>query len=427
MRVLTVVENLGPGGTQRAAQNYALGYLEAGRGSAVLTLRGGGPRVDAISRAGVEVFVGAGGAPDPAWEGAIAWGPDVVHIHRFGRADALSGGFLRRVKASRPNCRVVETNVFARVDYSADRDLIDLHLHLSRWCLWKWTRWSRPLRPAPLGAIVPYAVDTEAFFHSREEGAAFRHAHGLPPDAFVFTRVGQPIEWKWHPAIFPAFADAARRLPAARLLLAGLPAELRGGLEAMDEEVRSRVVEIPFLQGDDALRACYSASDAFVHAAAIGETFGMVLAETMLCECPVVTLSRAARDNSQLEVVGHGLGGIVVARASNLADAMVQLAESPRRLEFGKVGAASVRARFSMDVVMSLLLRAVDLVVASADRDALRRALRDSPELVTDVADEEIESLLALSLGAPSRLDRLMMRLVHQPDLYRAFHRIKHG
>ena len=45
MRVLTVVGDLGPGGTQRVAQNYTVGYKQAGCEAAVLAITAGGPRV----------------------------------------------------------------------------------------------------------------------------------------------------------------------------------------------------------------------------------------------------------------------------------------------------------------------------------------------------------------------------------------------
>ena len=46
--------------------------------------------------------------------------------------------------------RVVETNVFSRVDYSPGADLIDVHFQLTKWCMWKWRRWLGPSNPRPL-------------------------------------------------------------------------------------------------------------------------------------------------------------------------------------------------------------------------------------------------------------------------------------
>ena len=66
----------------------------------------------------------------------------------------------------------------------------------------------------------------------------------------------------------------------------------------------------------------YSSLDCFLHAARIGESFGMVLAEAMLCGCPVVTASRPFKDNSQVEVVGHLKGGVVARSAKSLATAL---------------------------------------------------------------------------------------------------------
>jgi glycosyltransferase involved in cell wall biosynthesis len=425
MRVLTIVDDLGPGGTQRAAQNYALGYRRAGHASAVLTLQGGGPREGELVRAGVEVFASPSAGNPGALAAAEAWAPDLLHLHRRGSAEPVSAAALRRLRAgARP--AVLETNVFARADYSDDRALIDVHLQLSRWCLWKWSRWTRELRPAPLGVVLPYAVDPGAFYRAPEEGAAFRAAHGIPEDALVLGRVGQPSVWKWHPALLRAFGEVAPRHPRAYLLLVGLPPELRAALDALPDAARRRVVELPFLGGDDALRAGYNAMDAFVHAAQIGESFGMVLAEAMLCECPVVTLSRPARDNSQLEVVGHEVGGLVASNEGALAEAMERLlADAEARRRLGAAGARTIRERFALGTVTESLLRIAEHAVAHRDRAALSRALREDPALVTSVRDEEIEALLARSIGEPVSSERLAMWLVHQPRLYRLWCRLK--
>ena len=119
---------------------------------------------------------------------------------------------------------VIETNHFSRVDDSPDRAHIDVHMQLSRWCMWKWRQWARGLRPPPLGAVVPHIIDGAAFRPADEPTRrAFRSEHGIPEDAFVFGRLGQPHHSKWSPVAFRAFASVAERYPEAWLLLIGLP------------------------------------------------------------------------------------------------------------------------------------------------------------------------------------------------------------
>jgi glycosyltransferase involved in cell wall biosynthesis len=389
---------------------------------AVYAYAGGGVRADELAEAGIPTFVG-----ESAWEDALAWGATLLHIHREGPTDAESGRLLRRFAAAPTPPRVIETNVFGRVDTSPDRTLIDVHLHLSAWCLWRWRRWARGLLEQPLGAVVPYAVDTDRFSRSSEEQRqSFRQSLGVPPGAVLFGRIGQPSEWKWHHSLFTAFGRVASARPEAYLFVVGLPDELRPALEGLPPDVARRVVEVPFLHGDDALRTAYSAMDAFVHAAEIGETFGMVLAESMLCETPVVTLSRPARDNSQLEVVGHEVGGLIAAGPRGLAEGMERLAADPDlRARLGRQGAARVRQRFALPGVMAPLLRIAEQAVEAPSRETLRAWLASAPDITTEVPDAEIEALLEGQIGRLTLVERAQRALIHRPEIHGLWTRLK--
>lgn len=424
LRVLTVVRNLGPGGTQRAAQNYTLGYGRAGVPVAVLAYDTGGVRESRLWDNNVETFVG----PD-AEAAARAWGATLIHIHRDGPSDPQTAGILRRLRNAPSAPRVIETNVFGRADWGPDRALIDVHLHLSRWCLWRWRRWTRRLRPSPIGAVVPYAVETDRFRRSSEAVRdAFRARLGIPSSATLFGRIGQPSIWKWHPSLFKAFERVATAHPDAYLLVVGLPSELESSVDGLAPDIRRRVVSLPFLHGDEALREGYSSIDVFVHASEIGETFGMVLAESMLCGTPVVTLSRPVRDNSQLEVVGHEIGGLVAAHPRDLAVAMSRLAaDSVERTRLGCQGAERIAERFALPVVMDTLLRIARQTVEASSREALVEELTSAPDLVTDVPNAEIRRLLTGQIGRPHVVELAQQALLHRPEVYAAWSRWKFG
>lgn len=86
MRVLSVIHDLGPGGTQRAA-NHTVGYAHAGVETALLATRTGGVREADLN--GVETFIQREDQPaHEALRQAAAWRPDAVHIHRTGHPDA---------------------------------------------------------------------------------------------------------------------------------------------------------------------------------------------------------------------------------------------------------------------------------------------------------------------------------------------------
>lgn len=431
MRILTVINHLGPGGTQRVAQNYSVGYRQAGHDVAVLAYVQGGPRQATLEDADILTLIG--GTNDQARQSAIAqavqWNPDLVHIHRTGYTDPESGRLLQQLKQAVGRLPVLETNVFARVDYSPDRELIDVHLLLTRWCLWKWEQWQRHIQPMPIGTIVPYTIDTHSFYPPpAAQRAAFRAAHGIPDDAFLFGRIGQPSVWKWSPIIFDAYREIAQRYPHTYLLLVGLPPELRPRISSLPANIQERVVEIDFLHGDEALRQGYSAMDAFLHAAHIGESFGMVLVESMLCGCPVITLSTPHKDNSQLEVVGHEEGGLVVTDRASMVEAMSRMVEhAPLRQQLARRGADRVRERYDFERVISLLLRTAEIARQATSREEIRRQLRADSQLVTHVSDAEIRSLLRQTTGQTPLSRRLLMQLVHQPHLYRLWQYLKPG
>lgn len=421
MRVLTVVHDLGHGGTQRVAQNFSLGFQQAGHEVAVLAYADGGPRAAPLQEAGISVFIGQ---PDEqaATEQAAHWNPDLVHIHREGKADARAATLLKILKAltAKPP-RVIETNVFAWPDYSADGALIDVHMPLTRWCLWKWKQWTRPITPSPLGVVIPNPSNADAFYpEPREVAERFRKEHSLPIDAVVFGRLGQPIPDKWSPVALNAFAEIAKRHPKAHLLLVGLPDELRSLVASYPENIRSRIVEISFLHGDEALRACYNALDVFIHAAKIGESFGMVLTEALLCECPVITLSTPHYSNSQLEVVGHEVGGLAVSNEHHFAKAMESLLQNEsRRTQLGQKGRQRVLDRYVTSAVMPNLLRIAEIASTAPDREHMRQALANDEHLISEVSNAFIKTSLAQISGPTPLSEKMLMHLVHNPYLYR--------
>lgn len=429
MRILTVVQDLGPGGTQRMAQNGALGYKRLGHESGVLAYRAGGPRRKPLEAAGITCF-----DPDrdsdagAALRRAIEWSPDAVHVHRTGHPHPPSAGVLRALReASSQRLVVVETNVFARVDRTADRELVDVHCPLTRWCLWKWQQWARGLKPAPIGVMVPYCIDAEAFrpvdAPARE---AFRREHGIPLDAFVIGRIGQPSMAKWTLDTVHAFRGVAGLRADARLVLVGAPDAVLTEAARLPEDARRRVVTIDFLHGDDALRACYGSIDAFLHTAAIGESFGMVLCEAMLCGTPVVTLSTPAKDNSQIEVVGHERGGLVAADTEGLVRCLVRLAEDPGlRHRLGDGGRAWSIEQYDPDRVVRTFVRLMELVLESGSRDELRTRVNAEPGMLCSVTDAEVLSLLDRMEGRTRVSQRLLLRLVSNPLIYAQYMRLK--
>jgi glycosyltransferase involved in cell wall biosynthesis len=428
VRVVTIVSNLRPGGTQRVACNFARGYKRWGVESALLAYGGGGSLEDSM-RDHAEIIIGGpdDGAQRAALRQALQWKPDVVHIHREGPADPRTGAMLRaargasRIGTSAP-VGVIETNVFGRVDYSADCTNIDVHFLLSKWCLWKWRQWSRSLQTAPLGIVLPNLVMHADFSRvSTAERAEFRRKWDIPQNALLFGRIGSPISSKWSRETLEAFATYARNNPNAWLLLIGTPIDLRSSVAAMQETLRRRVVLIDFLQGDTALREAYGAMDVFLHASRIGESFGMVLAESLCCGTPVITLSTPAKDNSQLEVVGHEHGGLVAASVAGMVESMSRLEDAAVRERYARQGAARTAEQFGPEMLIPQALQVASVCAEGLSRPELQRRVLALPGICTEVSTDEIRTLMRRCAGRYPIGTPALLHLISNPLVYRAY------
>jgi glycosyltransferase involved in cell wall biosynthesis len=119
---------------------------------------------------------------------------------------------------------------------------------------------------------------------------------------------------------------------------------------------------------DAALAEFFSGLGVLAHANDTGETFGMVIAEAMAAGLPVVTHPcPGLRDNAQLELVEHGVTGLVAATPEAYAAALVRLLTDPalaRRM--GQAGRAKARALFDTRVVAARLMDIYDELPARA-------------------------------------------------------------
>jgi glycosyltransferase involved in cell wall biosynthesis len=409
VKILTVVPDLGVRGTQRAAVVTSLALAARGHEVAVLAHSGDGPRRRQLEEAGIAVLGGRAGLP-VGLETAQRFAPAVVHIHRPGMANPKEGLLLRKLAQGAP---ILETNVFGRVDYSTDAELIDVHLQISRYGLWRWRRWLGSRRARTLGALVPYPVAPGPFRPLEDpERKAIRARLGVPPDAFLCGHVG----YKLSRFVIDAFTSMASREGNAWLVCLPLPPPFDELVRQLPDGIRRRVVALPESDSDEELGAVYGALDCLVHAAVIGESFGLVLAEAMLCGVPVVTASRPHRDNSHLELVGHLEGGVVTATAHGLGEGLELLrTNSDLRHRLGQAGRASVLARYHPDAVAALVERVATHALAHRSRAALADALVADPQLAHDVPDSEIDATLGKALGRPSPSELALRRIVLHP------------
>ena len=297
MKILTVVYNLDKGGTQRAAQVFSEAYQVLKHDSKILSLYGLGVRYEEVKDK-IKVW---DRLSNDNLSDIKTWAPDVIHIHSHGPQKKDINTLLNNIK----NVKIIETNVFSTPSAWAGK--VDVSLQLSHWASWVFNiRGGRNLN----SAIVPYAVKCNLF--QKVNGTIvkkFRYEQRIPQDAFVMGRVGQSFPGKWSPMLLTVFNDLASKEENLYLLVVNAPKNILSLIDV--SPYKSRIKYIPTVIGDKNLSTVYSSMDVMVLIAEQGESFGMVLAESILCETPVVTLNTPWADNSQGEVVKHLVGGYV--------------------------------------------------------------------------------------------------------------------
>ena len=420
MKVLTIVEDLGMGGTQRAAANYAKEYARRGFESAVLGAGASAALADSVRAAGAVVHPGAGSLARSV-QTIRGWQPDVIHIHAGGQLTPLYQWILQQLK--QPGTKVIKTNVFGRPDYGpGTRALVDLELHISNWSRLKWACWTRASRRPP-DIVFPYLVDTyEYTLPTSADRESARTVLSIDPSARVLGRIGQASPAKWNPILLNVFEEIARADDRVVLVMMEPPDEIKQAVARLPAGLRERVHVHQATPDVATIRTLYAAMDVFVHAARIGESFGMVLVESALQGVPVSTLATPVKDNAQVEVVrtlGHGwVARDVTTLASNTM-------ESLRAAQDGTDASAPLAARareaFGLrengDRLAELINAVTDEPDASAAAKRLQERWRDWPFGGRAAVYEAVRAEQKQMKFA----DRLVFALVHQPVVYRAY------
>ena len=414
MKIIKLVNDLGYGGTQRCAQNYALGLKSRGHDVSCYCYGKLGPRAKILEEADIPV-----GLIDCDKEGLgiNLSQADVIHVHREGPYSPKTTALLVALRTLYPQIAIVETNVFSRVDFKIPNGVIDVHFHLSEWCLVKYLKWARGLNYYPQAMVVPYVVDGDSFGPASFESIrTFKHVHNIPEDAFLFGRLGQSSEAKWNTCMIDAFVKA--EIDNAYLMLVSAPQSHVQKINSLPSQIRSKIRLAEFLKGDTALRTAFSSFDAFVHTAKIGESFGMVLAESMLCETPVITLSTPLKDNTQTLMIPECNGGVVVRTQQLLIQAMQQVVEDPAPWRaLGHGARVKTVARYGFEAIIPRLELGYQRAIA----------LRRGEE--ADYGDEYkiSESLVKNELKKMDVLTRIKFAALHSPSFYKIYRKFRFG
>lgn len=419
MKILTIVENLGLGGTERVAQNFSIGYQSANCPTKVLATKSLGLRADILANENIEVFDGSSNL-EASIKAINSWKPDVIHIHRPGYFNEMNA-ILASIKSK--GTKVIETNIFARPDYSNTAHLVDAHLNLSNWCLWKWQQWTKGLNQ--LGVLIPNLIDCDQFIDREQPHGKSHHVDALPKDAIILGRIGQALFAKWDEIIFRVLQELLKKSDKYYLVLVGLPEVLKQKLKTYDRLVQEHTLIIDPISNDEELNLLYQSFDIFLHAAQIGESFGMVLAEAHLNKIPIVTLHTPLKDNSQNEIVGNNRGGFVVADQKNMVKAVELLAaDKDLRMKLGLAGYQHILTNFERNIVTQKALLLCEILLKDLSRSQTLQALNQS-HIKTHVDDALINELNKNIMGTVAPHEKLLLKILQNPIFYKNYLKYK--
>ena len=194
----------------------------------------------------------------------------------------------------------------------------------------KWMRFLYLLRGGiHEGKILPHPVNFNDFFYQKNN--LIRKKYKIPKNSKILLRVGQESIGKWSPLIIKAFKIINLSDPNFFLVLLGAPKELIKLIYDLDSNIKNKIIILKFNKDYKYLRNLYSEADLFWHIADQGESFGYVLAESLLCKTPVVTLQTPWADNTQAEIIGESRGGVVCHTISDFVNQSINLINNKKR------------------------------------------------------------------------------------------------
>ncbi len=192
-----------------------------------------------------------------------------------------------------------------------------------------------------------------------------RNRLGVMPDSPIAAMVGRLVPWKGHQVFLQALAQARRRRPDLRGVIAGhdpTPDQAYAASLQASAQQLGIAEQVTWLDWQDPW-AVYAAADLVVHASIEPEPFGLVVLEAMAAGKPVI----ATRSGGIVDLIEHDRTGVLVdpADATSLAAAIVQLVDQPAwAAALGRHGQEHVRAAFSMERNVAQISECYDRLLA---------------------------------------------------------------
>lgn len=357
--VAHVVKALGLGGTEKVMQ-LMVGNLNPAKFTPLVCSLQRGEREELLRAQNIPVVV-----QENLFEAIVKLKPNLIHVHRAGWPEPE---FMRPVLAARRFLErerglplpLVETNVFGRLDPSAEGKAVNSTLFVSNFCAQRFAAAHQIATLAPRYHVLYNPIDYQTISQLTPPSA--QRDYSLP----VAGRVSRADPGKWSDlALTWLPAVCAARPDFSYLVVGGIkPAQ-----DYVQQHNLSAQVQFmpPFINDAD-LAAFLSKISVFAHANDTGESFGLVIAEAMAAALPVITHpAQGLRDNAQLELVEHNRTGLIVQNAEEYARAVLWLLNNPaeaRRL--GQAGQAKAAQLFCARVIASQLEQIYETLLSTA-------------------------------------------------------------
>lgn len=358
LKVIEISTSWGLGGTEQAIEVRARGLHELGLDVLVVGVNAEGPRLHRLKSAGVRL-VSISSIESGLLELLNSEKPDVVSYSRSHRLCPFSQSVLEACRCAAIPA-VVETNIFGRPFGWSSGRFPDLVAHTSLTSMLRFVRLSgttmRSARAAGHVAVSPLMPSPPPSYTTSPDRAQFRRNLGVSDDEILVCRVGRPDIRKWSERLEAALPHIFARVPKLRFAFLAAPESKAARLR---QRFGRRVLTLAPTSDQAYLSEFYAACDFMVHSSAIGESFGLSMAEAMLRGLPLVVDSTPDMDNAQVELVVSGETGFVVQSISGFVECVDKLAgQIDLRAKMSAASRARAVSRYSEAVVLRQWLAA---------------------------------------------------------------------